>query len=79
MVQVSGKVCSLRASMLTFPGYGNMINGRQGYGCYCASGCRDPTMVCDLPLGRCHSGAMKHGVTALGRLATVGTIAIDMF
>jgi hypothetical protein len=31
--------------------------------------------VCDLPLGRCHNSAMKHGVTALGALAVAAAMA----
>jgi hypothetical protein len=30
--------------------------------------------MCDLPLGRCHNSAMKHGVTALGALVVAVAI-----
>jgi hypothetical protein len=58
--------------------WGNVIAGKHGFGCYCASGCLDPTGVCDLPLGECHSGAIKNGITALGVLAMAIALVVSM-
>jgi len=58
--------------------WGNVWGGPHGFGCYCSSGCLDPTGVCDLPLGQCHSGAMKLGVRALTSLAAAGAVVVSI-